>query len=176
MISSPHKHDVLKHLKKHPKGSQSAPFFQKISGEVPVPPSRRGHPSRTLPLNGFAVSATRPDYAAPWQCLLLFIFHLLLQILGKTLLKYHQIRILFLLLLFLLKNLLCVYSLSEIFLANNQKRPIPLKMALQHLGFDRLAYTFTRPKIICPHCPGPLWKTACLFSTYMARSYTKPQP
>ena len=36
---SPHKHDVLKHLKKHPKGSQNASngtiFFLKNSGGGP---------------------------------------------------------------------------------------------------------------------------------------------
>ena len=42
MISPPHKHDVLKHLKSPPKGirmHQMLPFFQKISGgSPPYPP------------------------------------------------------------------------------------------------------------------------------------------
>ena len=45
---SPHKHDVLKHLKKHPKGSQNAPngtiFFKNFPGEAPRTPQREGTP------------------------------------------------------------------------------------------------------------------------------------
>ena len=66
MISPPHKHDIRMH--------QMAPFFQKNSGggslypppppPPPPPPSGRGHPSCTLHLDCFAVSATRLCHVA----------------------------------------------------------------------------------------------------------------
>ena len=67
---------------------QMAPLFKKNSGEAPhTPPplSRRGHPSRTLHLDGFAVLAKR--LSAAWQCLLncfsLLLAHLSRRLIGE---------------------------------------------------------------------------------------------
>ena len=90
---SPHKHDVLKHLKKHPKGSQNAPngtiffkiFLEEAPRAYPPSPQQRGHPSRTLHLDGFAVLAKR--LSAAWQCLLncflLLLAHLSRRLIGE---------------------------------------------------------------------------------------------
>ena len=61
MISPPHKHDVLKHIKKHPKGYQNAPngtiFFKNFPGEAPCnPPAVEAPPA----LSPSTASPSRP--------------------------------------------------------------------------------------------------------------------